>query len=1352
MKYLVYSVLFFLIALSSSSQPQINSFTPATAPAGATVNISGANFSATPSGNTVYFGAVKAAVVSASANALSVQVPTGATYSPITVTVNGLTGLSRNYFSVSYPGGGYISQFSFSNPVQFTTDLHPNGIIVADFDGDGKADLATPNNYVTAGQPASVSVLRNISTTSGLAMAPKLDLVNGAETYAAASADIDGDGKPDIIACSIVDQNISVFRNTSTAGTISFAPKVNFGSGSSPQSIAAADIDSDGKPDIVVVNTTANSISVFRNTTTGSTISFAAKVDFSTQLFPKAVVAADFDGDGKTDIAVTNNASYSFSIFKNMSTAGNITLNSPQNFLIATGQKPAGLVVFDFNADNKPDLGIEVNEIDFVSKSVCQVYRNASTAGSLNFSYANSVSASSFSAGYYLSAGDINGDGKVDLALPVTNSGFSSAFENTTGSGSAFAFFLSASGPYYSASPYGTALADLDGDNRPELITNNFTGTNLSVFFNRCGLPTVRGFDPTFGTAGSLISISGENFTGTAAVSFGGIPASSFTVVSPTEITAVVANGASGAVAVTNGTGTDSKTGFVYNGPPSITTFSPVNAGAGQTITINGSFSGTVTGVSFGGVAAASFTVVSPNQITAVAGPGATGNVTVTTNLGTASAPGFTFFLPPSITTFSPSAGFTGTTVTITGTNFSGATAVKIGGVPVLSFSVISQTGIQAIVGHGASGSIAVTTPGGTASKDTFNFIPPSIASISPLSGSAGDTITINGSNFSNITTNNAVYFGAVKAMVVSAANSVLKVVVPAGTTYQKIAVITNGATAYSHEHFRFIFAGVDSLQPLFPASYRWQSRFAAGDDPYYIKCADLDGDGKADQVIASYNTDGKVMILRNTSTNGIISFAPALDITQSYYNARWFIADADLNADGKNDIVIASSTVLWVFINTSTPGNISFASYLNLATTDTYIRELVTDDFDGDGKTDIAVRGYASGGNGPDNVHILSIYRNTGINGNVSFSRYDKTLNGTVDLDYINGQYFTSYMLAGDFDNDNKTDFIVRSADFNSLSVIRNLSTPGNIVFAAPVSVSITESDVLAVADLDNDGKQDLVGRSRADTKTLAFLKNTTTAPGNFSFILQSSIATQKDLFFVSTGELTGDGRVDAVTRGDATASLSVYRNVSMPGAVLFDTANTFTDPVAPVYAFINDVFVADMDGDGKSDINAVDREHLSVFKNRINDFTKIQLCAPAANTSITSGLTGPLFQWKVNTGSGFININDNANYSGTNTSTLLLNNIPSAWYGYQYTCVSNNVYSNVFSLQFTNTFNSIVSNFWENPLNWSCGVLPDSNTDVFINSGSLILNSTTTIRSLKLGAGASLTINPGVSLTILH
>jgi len=144
------------------------------------------------------------------------------------------------------------------------------------------------------------------------------------------------------------------------------------------------------------------------------------------------------------------------------------------------------------------------------------------------------------------------------------------------------------------------------------------------------------------------------------------------------------------------------------------------------------------------------------------------------------------------------------------------------------------------------------------------------------------------------------------------------------------------------------------------------------------------------------------------------------------------------------------------------------------------------------------------------------------------------------------------------------------------------------------------------------------------------------------------------------------------------------------------------------------------------------------------------VEICSGVA---ITSNITGTNYQWQLSTdGVIFSNISNNSFYNGTDSLTLHFNNAPSSWYGYQYRCVVDGNYSNSYTLKFSNYWTGALNSTWENPGNWSCGTLPDANTDVVINSGTVIVNSNPTIRSLSLAPSVNFDVNSGFKLTVNH
>ncbi len=145
-------------------------------------------------------------------------------------------------------------------------------------------------------------------------------------------------------------------------------------------------------------------------------------------------------------------------------------------------------------------------------------------------------------------------------------------------------------------------------------------------------------------------------------------------------------------------------------------------------------------------------------------------------------------------------------------------------------------------------------------------------------------------------------------------------------------------------------------------------------------------------------------------------------------------------------------------------------------------------------------------------------------------------------------------------------------------------------------------------------------------------------------------------------------------------------------------------------------------------------------------------QLCPPASGTSLTAGIMGSAYQWQVNTGSGFTNIFNNANYNNVNTATLQISNAPSSFTSYQYRCVVDGSNSQIFTLGFTNHWTGSTSNAWETPANWSCNSIPDANTDVIIDNGTVVVSSNALCRSIKTNPGTNVVVNAGGAIKIIH
>ena len=308
---------------------------------------------------------------------------------------------------------------------------------------------------------------------------------------------------------------------------------------------------------------------------------------------------------------------------------------------------------------------------------------------------------------------------------------------------------------------------------------------------------TITSFSPTSGAPGTHVTITGSAFTGATAAKFNGV-AAAFTVNSSTQITATVpATANTGPISVTTpgGTATSAAT---FTVAPRITGFTPASGKVGASVVVNGANFTGATAVTFNGTSAA-FTVNSAIKITATVPAGATsGKIGVTTPAGSATSAA-NFSVAPTVNSFSPASGAPGTSVTITGASFTGATAVKFNGLAA-TFMVNSSTQITAAVpANATAGPISVTTPGGTATSATSFTVAPRITSFTPASGAPGTSVAINGANLTGAT---AVKFNGTSA--VFTVNSPIKITatVPAGAASGPITVTTPAGTTTSASSF----------------------------------------------------------------------------------------------------------------------------------------------------------------------------------------------------------------------------------------------------------------------------------------------------------------------------------------------------------------------------------------------------------------------------------------------------------------------------------------------------------------------------------------------------------------------
>lgn len=315
---------------------------------------------------------------------------------PDVVTANYLGGASVFFNN----GGGGFPPNRMDMPVQ----EEPNDVVAANFNGNIRDGFAVVN-YVTG----SISVVNGAGNT----FLARVDYPTGAHPVAAAAADFNVDGKPDL---AVVGSTLSILRNNGGGG---FVPKVDYPAGAG-NDVAAADFNGDGKPDLAIAKRGQKSVLILLNNGDGT---FDTGINYTTGMNAYHVTAADFNGDGKPDLAVADYDTNTVAIIIN---TGNGTFSSMVKY--PTGKGPLSTTAGDFNADGKPDLGV----VNYGASTVSILLNNGvACAGSSSVA---SLSSSAMSQGSSAGSSIASSVGSVSLSGSSGVSSVSSSAAGSTGS------------------------------------------------------------------------------------------------------------------------------------------------------------------------------------------------------------------------------------------------------------------------------------------------------------------------------------------------------------------------------------------------------------------------------------------------------------------------------------------------------------------------------------------------------------------------------------------------------------------------------------------------------------------------------------------------------------------------------------------------------------------------------------------------------------------------------------------------------------------------------------------------------------------------------------------------------
>ena len=358
----------------------------------------------------------------------------------------------------------------------------------------------------------TVSVLLN-TTAPGAATSSftaSRDFATGVAPQSVAVGDLNRDGKLDVAVANRNSETVSVLLNATTPGSViaNFAPKQDF-EGASPFSVALGDLNGDGRLDLVVGNVAAT-VSVLLNTTPSgvANVSFATKKDFAIGDQPLSVAVGDLNGDGKVDLAVVDFASNSVSVLLNTTEPGAATPSFSPIHAFQTGAGPLAVTLGEFNGDGKLDLAV----VNLNSNDVSVLF-NTTTPGASSPTFAPKEDFSTGTNQRSITVGDLNGDGKLEVAVARTD-GKVTVLLNTTGN-NAFSSFERQEDSASGVGSVSVASGDLNGDGKLDLATANVTSSTVSVLLNSptivttTGLSLQQGSAPTHSTIASVTNYGG---------------------------------------------------------------------------------------------------------------------------------------------------------------------------------------------------------------------------------------------------------------------------------------------------------------------------------------------------------------------------------------------------------------------------------------------------------------------------------------------------------------------------------------------------------------------------------------------------------------------------------------------------------------------------------------------------------------------------------------------------------------------------------------------------------------------------------------------------------------------------
>jgi hypothetical protein len=409
---------------------------------------------------------------------------------PSFIVAGDFTGNGRTDLAVSNFYGNTVSILlgngdgTFEPQVSYPVGAHPAAIVAGDFNGDGRLDLAVIDGGDDQGNGSGVSVLPGNGDGT---FQPQVTYAVGLPTLSLVAGDFNGDGKLDLAVADSVPptfaSEVSVFLGN---GDGTFQPRVTYPAGSfRALSLVAGDFTGSGRTDFAVGNygfPGPGSVSVLRGNGDG-TFQPPVEIQYAVGTYPTAIVAGDFNGDGKLDLATTT-SSYPTGTVSVLLGNGDGTFQPAVQFSL--GYSPSAIVAGDFNGDGRLDLavaGSTYNPATFTSTGEFSVLLGN---GDGTFQPPLSYTAGHFSRAIVV-GGFTGNNGRLDLAVAdATDDSVSILLGNGDGT-------FSDAGKVAISAHSSPVAADVNGDGTPDVLVLDPGGDILY----RQGIPGQPGsFEP----------------------------------------------------------------------------------------------------------------------------------------------------------------------------------------------------------------------------------------------------------------------------------------------------------------------------------------------------------------------------------------------------------------------------------------------------------------------------------------------------------------------------------------------------------------------------------------------------------------------------------------------------------------------------------------------------------------------------------------------------------------------------------------------------------------------------------------------------------------------------------------